>query len=462
MTDLAYLPATDALRLFRSRELSPVELLEAVIARAEETEPEINAFTETRFDEAIEQARAAEARYAKGEPRALEGLPVALKEKVDVEGWTAQYGSLAYEDNVADHTEPVAERIFEAGGIVHARTTTPEFSVADFTHSRLWGITRNPWNLEWAVGGSSGGAGAALAAGTATLASGSDIGGSIRTPSTFCGTVGFKPPYGRVPSDPPSNLDAYRADGPMARTVVDTAVFLNAICGPHPRDVVSMPAIELPTEYEGGASGLRAAFFTRIGDFTADPDVERETREAVSALGDAGAQVEEVSLPWDPNEVWLAAGIHWASIWVEREMGGLDDKRDLLCDYTIGFIDDSRKILEEHTFQEGLELEAKTWEPLGELFTRFDVVVCPGAAKQGYPAGATYGEGVEETDGLMVVPFNIAGRCPVLAVPSGMADNGIPAGVQIAGRPYDDETVFRAGAALEHARPWAGRRPAIG
>ncbi|MEX1047032.1 MAG: amidase [Actinomycetota bacterium] len=476
MEELAYLPASEALRMFRSRELSPVELMRAVIERTEAVEPAINAFTETRFDRAIEQAREAENRYAhpSAEIRSIEGLPVALKEKVAVDGWSAQWGSLIYKDNVATHTAPIAERIFGAGGIVHARTTTPEFSIADFTQSRLWGVTRNPWNLEWAVGGSSGGSAASLAAGISALASGSDIGGSIRTPAAFCGIVGYKPPRGRVPVDPPYNLDAYRHDGPMARTVADAALFLNAICGRHPRDAVSLPAIELPSQFEGNASRLKIGLFLHPADRPIDADVEREARAAAGSLAEAGAEVEEVECPWKGAEADRAAMIHWASIWAEPMAADLAKHRELLCDYTIDFVEDCIRLVEESSFYDGLEMEAALWEPVGKLFERFDILICPTVTTRGLVAGESYVDRTLEIGGvqtpagdwgyLMVHPFNIFSACPVLAVPAGMADNGIPTGVQLIGRPYDDETVFRAGAALEHVRPWLDmpeRRPRI-
>jgi len=203
MTDLHYLSATEALRLFRSRELSPVELLDAVIARAEAVEPVVNALCHTFSDEARAAAREAEARYAgRGEPpRALEGIPLAIKEEEAIAGQPWTQGSLLYKDLVADYTSAFGQRMLDSGAIVHARSTAPEFSCAGFTHSKLHGVTRNPWNPGFGVGGSSGGSGAALAAGTTTLASGSDIGGSIRIPASFNGVVGFKPPYGRVPVD---------------------------------------------------------------------------------------------------------------------------------------------------------------------------------------------------------------------------------------------------------------------
>lgn len=245
-TDIAYLPATEALRRFRDRSLSPVELMTAVIARAEAVEPKVNALAERTFEGALAAAREAEARYGgKGEaPRALEGLAVATKEEQPIAGRRITDGSLAFVDEVAKETHPVIERVQGAGGIVHARTTTPEFSCAGYTQSRLWGVTRNPWNVEFTPGGSSGGAGAALAAGETTLATGSDIGGSIRIPASYTGTVGYKPPYGRVPAMAPFNLDTYCHDGPMARTVGDCALLEN---------VGGCALVEADAEFEAGA-----------------------------------------------------------------------------------------------------------------------------------------------------------------------------------------------------------------
>jgi Asp-tRNA(Asn)/Glu-tRNA(Gln) amidotransferase A subunit family amidase len=192
-TGLHYLSATDALRLFQSHELSPAELMEAVIARAEAVEPTVNAFAATFYDQALDAARAAADRYAAGTPAGpLDGLPVAVKEEAPIAGQVNSLGSLPLRDVVATETAEFVRRVIDAGGIVHARTTTPEFSCAPFTWTKLWGVTRNPWNTAYSPGGSSGGSAAALAAGMTTLATGSDIGGSIRIPSSFCGVVGLR------------------------------------------------------------------------------------------------------------------------------------------------------------------------------------------------------------------------------------------------------------------------------
>jgi Asp-tRNA(Asn)/Glu-tRNA(Gln) amidotransferase A subunit family amidase len=466
-TELAYLPAVEALRLFRSRQLSPVELLTAVIERAEAVEPRVNAFAERMFEDALEQARVAEARYAGhgSPPRALEGLPVAVKEEQPIAGHTLAEGSLLYRDNIADITHPVVERILSAGGIVHARTTTPEFSCAGFTHSKLWGVTRNPWNLDYTPGGSSGGSGAALAAGTALLATGSDIGGSIRIPASFSGVVGFKPPYGRVPALPPWNLDHYCHDGPMARTVADCALLQNVIAGPHPIDVVSLrPAVQIPEEL-GGIDGCKVALSINLGDYPVAPEVEANTWAAAKALREAGAVVEEVNLNWKRADIDRASTAHYGTIFGAAIGYEAAEDLDLLMPYTRAFIKETMEASEEISYLEGLDIEGRVYAELGPILDRYDVLICPTVTVPGLLAGDDYVDTKVVVDGveldsyfdtMLTVPFNIASRCPVLAVPSGKASGGLPTGVQIVGPTYDDESVFRVAAALERVRPWFG------
>lgn len=463
--ELVYLPAVEALRLFRSRQVSPVELMAAIIERAEAVEPRINAFAERLFEDALEQARLAEDRYAGrgAPPRALEGLPVAVKEEQPIAGRTSSEGSLLYRDNVADVTHPVVERIINAGGIIHARTTTPEFSCAGFTHSKLWGVTRNPWNLDYTPGGSSGGSGAALAAGTAALATGSDIGGSIRIPASFSGVVGFKPPYGRVPAMPPWNLDHYCHDGPMARTVADCALLQNVIAGPHPLDVVSLrPAVLIPDEL-GEIDGWKIALSIHLGDYPVDPEVVANTHAAAEALREAGAVVEEVTLNWSRAEIVRASWAHYGAIFGAAVGSGVKEHRELLMPYTRAFIDQALSAAQEGGYLEGLEIEGQIYAELGPLLERYDALICPTTAVAGLLAGNDYVETEVVVDGvalddyfdaLMTIPFNIASRCPVLAVPSGLASGGLPTGLQIVGPTYDDEGVFRVAAALERVRPW--------
>jgi Asp-tRNA(Asn)/Glu-tRNA(Gln) amidotransferase A subunit family amidase len=467
MQDLTYLSAAEALRLFHSHQLSPVELIKAVIARVEAVEPQINAFAEQMFEQALVEAQKAEARYTGqgAPPRALEGLPIAIKEEQPITGRSWQEGSLLSQGNVADITHPVVERIIAAGGIIHARTTTPEFSCAGFTHSKLWGVTHNPWNLDYSPGGSSGGAGAALAAGTATLATGSDIGGSIRIPASFCGVVGYKPPYGRVPALPPYNLDHYCTDGPMARTVSDCALLQNAIAGPHPIDVVSLrPAVQIPRQ-PGGIEGWKVALSIHLGDYPVEPEVVTNTYAVADALRQAGAIVEEVELGWNRADILRAAWVHYGAIFAAASRDEAGERFDLLMPYTRAFIEESEAVAQETSYVEGLMIEAEIYAELGALLERYDVLICPTTAVPALIAGDDYTKTTMIVDGVelshyleavLTPAFNIANRCPVLAVPSGRASNGVPTGVQIIGRTFDDERVFRVGMALERVRPWFG------
>lgn len=466
--DLPYLSAVDALSLFRSKALSPVELLEGLIERVEEIEPHINAVCDRRFDEARTEAKQAETRYAAGDARPLEGLPVSIKEEQPMAGRSLSFGSKVFVDDVAEYTHPAVERIQAAGGMVHVRTTTPEFSCAGFTHTDLWGITRNPWNLDFSPGGSSGGSGAALAAGYSPLATGSDIGGSIRIPASFNGVVGFKPPYGRVPSPPPFNLDQYCHDGPLARTVADCALLLNAIAGRHPVDVVSLPNPPVIPLEGTTVQGRRVALCLNLGDFPIASEVETNTRRVAAVLEEQGAAVTEVTLPWSRDEILHTALAHFDAIFGAYIRHESPDNVAMFMPYTRAFAERASEI--ETGFFDGLVKEGEFYLPLGQLLDEYDVLICPTMGTTGFMAGEDYVEtsllvaGVElehYLQGALTLPFNIASRCPVLTVPSGFAGNGVPTGVQIVGRTYDDLTVFAFGYAIEAARLIGDRRPAI-
>jgi Asp-tRNA(Asn)/Glu-tRNA(Gln) amidotransferase A subunit family amidase len=469
VTDLHYLSATEAVRLFTARELSPVELMTAVIGRAEAVEPRLNAFPATLYDSALEQARAAEKRYAAGEARPLEGIPVAVKEEAPIAGQLNTLGSVRLRDHVADKTAVFVQRILDAGGIVHARTATPEFSSAPVTWSTLWGVTRNPWNLDYSPGGSSGGSAAALAAGSTTLATGSDIGGSIRIPSSFCGIVGFKPPYGRVPEVEIFNLDHYCHEGPLARTVADCALLENVIAGPHASDVASIrPKLVIPSPLEP-VRGLRIAFCPDLGCYDVAPEVAACAEQAAERLRAAGATVERVRLPWDRAAIKQAARVHLGTIMagsIAAEFGELDED---FTPYVRGLVNEAKSITKQDIV-EGLLAEARIYEPLGMLLDDYDALLCPTFAVAGLPAQWRLSEPLagrtddDWLDVMMTVPFNIASRCPVVNVPAGFSSDGVPIGMSVVGRTYDDVTAFRVAAAHEEQLGWwaaGGPRPAL-
>lgn len=465
--ELCYLSAHEALTRFRNKSLSPVELANSVIARADLVEGPNGAFTQTYFDEAMDAARTAEAAYMSGTARPLEGLLTAIKEDKGVAGKPTSAGSVLFKDNIAGGDALPVGRIRSAGGIVHARTNICEMGTAGITGSKLQPPTANPWNAAFNSGGSSGGAAASLALGSTTLANGSDYCGSIRIPASSCGVVGYKPPRGRNAVSAYFNIDWYDHDGPMARSVADCAILQNAMSGQHPDDLFSLPdATALPTQFSD-IRGMRIAVCMDLGYVAVDADVVAQTKESIAALKDAGAIVEEVSLGWGP-ETLTAFRDHAAAIfggWVEEYL----DQRSQMTDYAIAF-GETAKTLTAKRFMESVATEAAMWDRLSPILGRCDAFICPTLAVPAVPlnhdpAGPAMkiaGCDVAADFGWMLTyPFNMLSPLPVLAVPSGVATNGIPTGIQIVGRPYDDLTTFRIGAALEAQRPWQSRRPVV-
>ncbi len=455
--DLCYMSGADALAAFKSKSLSPVELVRAVIEQAEKVQDKINAFTFTHFDEALDLARAAEAKYAAGgDVGALEGLPIGIKDESYIKGKPTSNGSLIAKDYVAEFTSANNARIIEAGGIVHARTATPEFSCAGYTWSRLWGVTRNPWNTEFTPGGSSGGSASSLAAGTSTLCTGSDIGGSIRIPASACGVVGFKPPYGRNPDDPPFNLDFYCHTGPLARTVKDAILLQNVMCGPDPKDIASLrPKLTLPTEYEP-IKGWKIAYSPDLGCFEVDPEVRANTEKALEVFHSLGATVEQIDIGWGP-EIMDAAMTYLGHLFGGYMSTMLDEHGDKMTTYARAFAEKSLTS-SARDFIGSLATASKMYERLGPLLEDFNILVCPTNALPAVPADFDQSKDKITINGkevrpelgwVMTTPFNTMSRCPVLSVPSGHALNGVPTGIQIVGRTYCDADVFQAGLAYE-------------
>ncbi|MCL1598867.1 MAG: amidase [Actinomycetia bacterium] len=458
MTDeLAYLSATDAVAAYRRRDLSPVELLEAVIARAESTEPLVNAFTDTYYEQARDQAHLAEEAYAASTARPLEGLPVAVKDEPQIAGQRLTQGSVLFKNEIATKTDPIAQRIIDAGGIVHARTTTPEFSSAIVTWSLLHGVTRTPWNLAMTSGGSSGGSGASLAAGSSTLASGSDIGGSIRIPAAMNGLVGFKPPWGRVPEFWPWNREPYAASGPLARTVSDVILFENVISGPLVGDMYSLPPLELPATYPS-LDGLRVALSPDLGFF--NPDIE--TIEALETTGETlrslGASVDLIELGWT-DRVLEMAETHLQFLMGSILRGSVPEEGyDTLTPYVRDFFNEDPVSVEEwiESWKYADEMYAKLQKKV--FLAGYDVLVCPTVESTSIPADFGHpgsGSTANLTDMLavvMTVPFNILGKLPVVNMPIGIATStGVPIGMQIVGPPDADPVPFRLAAGLEVA-----------
>lgn len=471
-TELAFLDGTAALAAFRSGELAPSELLaatEARIARVNgDRETGVNAFSELLVDEARAEARAADAAYvrlrASGEPvPALLGLPVATKEKHGLAGRTLEQGLAACRGQVAEADHPVVSRIRAAGGVIHGRTTSPEFSCATVTHSPMWGITRNPWHLPATPGGSSGGAGAALAAGMATLATASDIAGSTRIPAGFTGTVGYKAPFGRVPGLPPLAADWYRGDGPMARTVADTALLQSVMAGRHPIDHGSWgangvrPDAGVPSGPDA-VRGLRIGLTVTLGDYPVQASIRRNTERVAALLEAAGAVIVPIELPWTTERIARTIFAHFGQLLGPAMAGLTRGGEHELAAYTRRFIADAAGATGAvGGLPESLALDAQLQRELAEAMVGLDALLCPTQAVEMLDADGDYLDGIE-VDGVrlghyweahLTSPFNVANRCPVLSVPSGVSSVGVPTGVQVVGHPFDESMVFRVGAAVE-------------
>ena len=458
--ELCYLSATEALARFRAKTLSPVELMEALISRAEEVEPKINAFTFKYYDEAMEAAKDAEVKYARGEARSLEGIPTAIKDESEIAGLPTSNASFLLQDYVPESTSFTVERLLDAGAIVHARTATPEFSIAGVTWSEMWGVTRNPWSLEYTPGGSSGGSGASLAAGTTTLATGSDIGGSIRIPASFNGVVGYKPPYGRNPEGAPFNMEYYNHSGPLARNLDDCILLQNLMSGPHPLDIASLkPKLVIPTTFDD-IKDWRIAYDLDLGYKRLDPGVKENTLKALSVFRELGATVEEVDLSWTEAsgkaaKDHLGYAVMGCYLRVFHEMD-----HEKMMSYSREFAEIAMKVTWKD-FIEAEVLAGEMYASLSEVFTNYDLFICPTIATEGLPADFDPVNDEIKVDGqvvgpelgwAMTYPFNMLSRCPVLSVPTGRASNGVPTGMQLVGPAYEDLVVFQAAAAYEKAQ----------
>lgn len=467
--ELAYLSGTEQLRLFAARSISPVEVLQAQISRAEVLEPKINAFSQTFYDSALKDALAAEQRYREGRQRWLEGLTLGVKETMAVRGTTTTHGSLIHRDDPpAKVSHPWVERLQRAGAIVHAQTTSPEFACAWVTSSRLNGVTRNPWDLSLTCGASSGGSAASLAAGTSTLATGTDIGGSIRYPAVQCGVVGYMPPHGRNPDVAPNNLDLYEHVGPLARTVSDCALMQNVGSGPHREDSATLrQRVQIPHAHSG-IEGWRIGWTTDCGNKVVDPEVAAGFQVALRQLEAAGAIVEQVDLGWG-QEVTEAACAHLDHLSGQSLVHAWEKHPELVCEYTAWYAKRASNSSRDR-FVWAQDVASNMYKTLGPLLARFHGLVCPAFVTQKIRADAMPWETIQvagqtfdcDYQPSLLHPFNMIGRLPVIALPCGLGENGLPIGVQIITRTYDDTRAFRMATAMEKQRPWfdiAARRP---
>jgi Asp-tRNA(Asn)/Glu-tRNA(Gln) amidotransferase A subunit family amidase len=444
-----------------------VEVVEAGLARIAEVNPRLNCFCFVYADEAVELARAAERAVARGDDVGpLHGVPIAIKDLTPTKGKRTTMGSYAFEHFVPDTSALIVERLLGAGAIMVGKTTTPEFAYSSFTESPLWGVTRNPWDPTRTPGGSSGGSGAAVASGCVPLAEGTDMGGSVRIPAAWCGLVGLKPSFARIPLDfLPTQFDTIHHFGPLARTIEDARLFLSVVQGPDSRDIMSVvPPIDL-AEREGSVKGLRLALDVDLGHYEIASEVETAVRESAQALADAGALLEEVDVGWTREiaDAWIDHwGVYLAAIFGEkleefREQMDPRVVRLMEAGFALGAVD----------FKRIEFVRTRAWKQLAPILERFDALLCPTMSQVARPVDEDDFVWYEDRgDGLyhgldMTCQFNFVSQCPALSVPAGWTESGLPIGLQIVARRYRDDQVLRIGAALERQRPWADRRPPV-
>lgn len=460
--ELAFLSARELVARYRDGSLSPVEAARATLERIAALDGTINAYCLVDGDAAMAVARESEARWRRGAAVGpLDGVPTSIKDIVLTRGWPTLRGSKTIERDRdwADDAPPVA-RLREHGAVLLGKTATPEFAMKGVTDSPLTGITRNPWNPDLTPGGSSGGAGAAVAAGMCTLALGTDAGGSIRIPASFCGVFGLKPSYGRVPVWPPTPFGTFASTGPMTRSVADAATMLNAIAEPDARDWNALPydGTDYREGLDEGIDGVRIAYSQTLGYARVDGEVATIVDAAVEALAERGARVEREDPGFaDPAPFWhvLFRGL------TRFAFKDLTEDQLAVMDPLIAEKIRAAPGVDLEIYLQAERRRAELGAHMKAFHRRYDLLVSPATAVAAFPAGRATpdrGPDADATEWPFSLPFNLT-RQPAASVPCGFTADGRPVGLQIVGPQHGDALVLRAARAFETARPWSARHP---
>ena len=486
MSELPELTIDEAQRRLRARELTSIELTAAILERIDRTEPALHSFITLTPERALEQARAADARLAAGEAPALCGIPLAIKDIILTKDVRTTAGSQILASFIAPYDATVSRRLREAGAVVVGKANCDEFAMGSSTENSAYGPARNPWDRERVPGGSSGGSAAAVAARQSLGALGTDTGGSIRQPAAHCGIVGLKPTYGRVSR---YGVIAYASSldqvGPMTRTVRDCALMLEAIAGHDRLDSTSVPqpVPRYRDALDAGIKGLRVGLPKEYFVEGMQPDVADAVRTAVRQLESLGASVEDVSLPH--TDYAIAAYYLIATAEASSNLARYDGTRyGLRVDRGQGLLD-----MYQQTRAQGFGAEAKRRIMLGtyalsagyydayylkaqrvrtlirrdfeRVFERCQVIVTPTAPTTAFRVGEKVTDPLAMyLSDIFTIAVNLAGL-PGLSLPCGFDRSGLPIGLQIVGRPFDELTVLQAGYAYEQSTDWHQRRAAV-
>jgi aspartyl-tRNA(Asn)/glutamyl-tRNA(Gln) amidotransferase subunit A len=465
--ELCYMPALELGEAIRAKKVSPVEVVDAVLARIERLNPTLNAYCTVTAAAARAAAKEAEAVVMRGDALGtLHGIPVSIKDLVATKGVRTTHGSKLYEQFIPDDDAPVVERLKRAGAIILGKTNTPEFGHKAITDNLLFGPSRNPWSLEYTPGGSSGGAAAAVATGLGPLAVGTDAGGSIRIPASCCAIFGLKPTLGLVAMAPTfGGLETLSHTGPMTRTVRDAALMLNSMVGADPRDLSSLPAVE--TDYlaglDRGIQGLRVAWTPDWGYAAVDPDVRQIAEAAAKRFTDLGCQVEEAHPGFaDPAETYQVLSTASRAARVADRWPAERDRVDPSLAVQI----EAGMRWSAVDFVRASNVRRMLNDVFVRFFSHYDLLLTPTFAAPPPPVKI---EAHEEIAGRKVTrlgwlaftfPLSLIGY-PAASVPCGWTREGLPVGLQITAPRLADALVLRASAAFEALAPWAHKRPPI-
>lgn len=463
--DLAYAGAARQAELIRAGEVSSRELVEVLLERIERIDPEINAYRVVMAERALADADEADGRRASGEELALLGVPVAIKDNLNVAGELTTHGTAAYDPTPATEDAELVKRLRRAGALVIGKTNMPEMAIIGDTESPTWGATRNPWDTDRSPGGSSGGSAAATAAGLAGAGQASDGAGSIRIPAASCGLFGLKPQRGRVSLAPdPKHWHGLSVAGAVTRTVADSALFLDAVMGSVAGDAHSAPAPERPFAEAAleRPANLRLAVSRRaLVPSRLHPEVIGALEGTVSFLSSLGHHVRDHNPAL--NEIGTA--------FIPRFLKGMEEEVDAmprprrLQRRTRGFARMGRAI-PGRALELALRAEARHAARINRLFDDFDVLLTPTTARPAVQSGEWEGLSALRTLDSMgrAYPFtavwNTTGQ-PAASVPAGFTRDGLPLAVQLIGRPNDEGTLLSLAGQMEAERPWADRRPPL-
>ncbi|MFC5369010.1 amidase [Salinirubrum litoreum] len=478
--DLCLLPAVTIAERVRAGDVSPVDVTRAHLDRIDRRDDDLGAYVTVTRERALAAAEAHTKTVAEGgDPGPLAGVPVGIKDLVDVAGVPTSQGTSLLADEVAESDDPAVARLRDAGAIVLGKTNTPPFARSAVTESDLAGYASTPFGAGYNAGGSSGGSAAAVAAGLATIGYGTDGGGSIRIPASLCGVVGFKPTFGRIPWTARPDAFAHARGnhaGPLTRTVPDAALALDVVAGPDHADPFSLPA---DGSRPGGhyldathtdPDGLSIAYSADLGVFPVADRVEGIVADAAADLADATAATlahVEVDFGMTLAELVEPKYHRWGPVHtavlaehVEREHGiDLTDHPEVVGEEFAQSVADGHET-DAVSYKLVNLPHTRIYDALQSVFDEYDLLVTPTLSVAGVENGTIGpteidGEAVDPaTDWFLTFPFNFGGP-PALSVPAGTTDGGLPVGLQIAGQRFDDELVLAAGAALERARPWA-------